>query len=292
MNKNVVKRAVIPLAGLGTRIFPMNKIINKAFLPIYKDGMLKPVILIIIEELLECGIEKIGLIIRKEDKKIYDELFSSKKEYTGKYIENASYNKIIENISGLIEYIYEEKPLGLGHAVYISKEFSKDKNIITILGDHIFKSDLNENCTIQFLSESSKNENLILSIKEVPLDMVENYGIISGEWVDGREGELLEIQNFIEKPSKEYASENLGINTFGELKYYSVFGHYLISKHIYKELETNIILNKKIKEEFDLTDAISKVIKNKRSFALVIKGNSFDVGLPILYKKAMEEYDK
>ena len=291
MHKNKIKRAIIPLAGLGTRIFPMNKIINKAFLPIYHNGMLKPVVMIIIEELLDAGIEKIGLIIREEERSIYEQLFSNNDKYLGRYIENKNYETDIDNMRKSIEYIYEEEPLGLGHAVYASMNFSEGQDLIAILGDHLFKSNIEENCTTQFLNELNKTQNLVFSIKEVPLEMVENYGMVYGKWVEGRDGELLEIERFVEKPTQEFALEYLGINTFGEEKYYCVFGQYTISNEIYRKLEKNIRINKNIKEEIDLTDAISESIKNRKSFALVINGESYDVGLPILYKRAMDEYD-
>ena len=290
-----VKRAIIPLAGFGTRVFPATKCMKKCFLPILdRDGILKPALLIMLEELEQAGIEEVCLVIGEEDQdefraffgplpqENYDKLPSDKK-------------KVLKEIRGFgekITYIIQKERAGFGHAVWLCKKFTQDEPVLLMLGDFLYRSRTDKNCCKQVMEAFVERGKTLVSIQEVPLNMVVHYGILAGEWENSDES-IMKVDKMYEKPTSDYAKEYLGVsNRRGEKKYYATFGQYILTKDVFEELEALIKKGKNDGEEFQLTSALEAVREGIGMDAFVPDGDCFDIGLPETYYKAFTEFGK
>ncbi len=288
-----VRKAIIPLAGFGTRVFPATKVIPKCFLPVLdKDGLLKPALLIILEQLIEAGIEEIALIIGRDDKEEFERLFAPlPDEYLEKLsFEKKSYENQINRLGEHITYIYQDKRKGFGHAVYLAKDFSDKEPALLLLGDFLYNSTEKNNCCRQVIDAYKECGHALVAISEVSLPQVVHYGIMHGVWDDDET--LMKADAMVEKPTDDYAKEHLGvINKKGERKYYAVFGQYVITPEVFDELEIEISSNTPSEGvEYGLTKALDNVRKKHGLYGFVPKGKSYDIGLPEAYRQTMCNY--
>lgn len=287
-----VKKAIIPVAGFGTRVFPVTKAIKKDFLPILdKDGVLKPVILILLEQLVEAGIEQICLVIGENEQSEYDNFFSPlpQEHYAKLSEERRAYERKIVEIGKKLTFVYQRERLGFGHAVFQCKEFTNDEPVLLLLGDMIYRSKEEKNCMTQFIEAYQKVGHSMVSIHSVPLNDVVHYGIIHGKW-ENPEEDLMKMDGIYEKPTRDYAKEYLGVQKYNTTRYYAVFGQYILTNEIFKELENNIKNGKTSGGEYQLTDALQAVCQNNGMYAFRPNGESYDVGLPEAYRDTMASF--
>lgn len=289
-----IKKAVIPLAGFGTRVFPATKTIKKCFLPVQdKDGLLKPAIMIMLEELIDSGIEEVALIIGEEDRAEFDAFFSPLEgEYGGSLPDDK--RKIEERILDLknhITYIYQKERLGFGHAVYLARDFAKDDPVLLTLGDFLYRSDSDVNATKQVMDAFYETGKLLVAIREVPAEKVVHYGILHGIWDDAEERTLI-ADSMVEKPTDDYARENLGvINARKEKKFYATFGEYVLTPEVFKELDSMIRSGKPSEgAEFGLTAVLDRVREEYGMVGFRPEARCFDIGLPEEYVKTVSEF--
>lgn len=286
-----IKKAIIPVAGNGTRMYPITKCIKKAFLPIVdSDGIIKPVILSLIEELVDAGIEEIALIIDESDQKDYDKLFHD--PLTNEVVAKLSpelleYESKILKIGKKITYIYQKEKLGLGHAVSLCDEFANKEPVLLVLGDQLYKSSIHKSCTEQFLKNFSETNKLSVSVCEVDLDDVSRYGILCGKINDGED--FFEVRKMVEKPDKSIAKEEYYTKFHNEKKYYAVFGEYILTEDVFKLLKRNIKNNKKEHGEFQITSVLDEVREKNGMIAFIPKGKMLDVGNVQAYKNTFIE---
>jgi UTP-glucose-1-phosphate uridylyltransferase len=183
-----VRKAIIPVAGFGTRLFPATKATRKEFFPIIDyDGLIKPALMVLLEELDKAGIEQIGLIIQGSDQEEYDRLFKRdvKLEHYRKLPQQMrDYNVKIQKIGRKITYIIQREQLGFGHAVYQVKQFAGDEPVLLALGDHIYHTENSMNCAAQVIDAYEKSGLLTVGVDNVTLDKVQHYGIVAGEFID------------------------------------------------------------------------------------------------------------
>lgn len=291
--KQAITKAIIPVAGFGTRLYPTTKVVKKDFMPILDiDGQLKPVLLIMIEELLEAGIEDICLVIGEEEKSIYDEFFGklSQEHYNKISSEKKTLEDRIQQIGSHITYAYQKERKGFGHAVYQCREFTNDEPVILLLGDMIYHSFEANNCTKQMIDMYEKKGLSIISMHTVPKDDVVHYGILYGEW-ENKEQTLLKLDAIVEKPTCDYAADFLKVKTRASKEnYYAVFGQYVLTKDVFTELENNIKNNIYERGEIQLTTALEQVRRKYGIDGFVVNGKSYDIGLPEEYYKTAHDY--
>jgi len=293
--KNIVRKAIIPVAGFGTRLYPETRFIKKDFFPIVdKDGLVKPVILILLEELVSSGIEEICLVLGDEEEKVqYSNFFENeiKTEHMGKLSpEIQCYERHILEIGKRLKYVYQTEKKGFGHAVYQCKEFCHNEPVLLLLGDTIYRSYSNKPCALQMMEAFEDNSKPLISVHEVSLEEVSYYGIISGQWMDENK-RILRISNITEKPSKLYAEEFLGVREETSRKYYSVFGQYILTSEVFAQLGNNIknnIVNEK--NEIELTTALEQVREKIGMLGIKIDGKMFDMGMPKTFLSTISSY--
>ena len=288
-------KAVIPVAGFGTRMFPVTKYLKKDFLPVMDtDGILKPVILILLEQLVNAGIEDICLVIDENEKPLYDSLFKSiPKEYYDKLSDNKKkYEDFIELLKNHITYVFQKEKKGFGHAVYQTLDFASGEPVLLLLGDMIYHTLSEKNCMEQMIKVYEEYEKPIISMQKVDKQDVIHYGIMTGSW-DNKEQTILKLGSIIEKPTVDYAEDYLSVATIKDKEnYYAVFGQYVITKDVYEQLGKNIENNVLEKGEIQLTTALEQVRERTGMIGYVVNGISYDVGLPEKYIETVKNYGK
>ena len=285
-----VKRAIIPLAGFGTRVFPATKVIKKCFMPLLdSEGILKPALMIMIEHLLEAGIEDIALIIGEDEQEEFDRFFAPLPD---EYRESLPSDKrkcedLINEMRSHITYIFQNERKGFGHAVWLAKKFADGEPVLLLLGDFVYKSNTSENCCKQVIDAYKECGRTLVGIMEVPLSRVVHYGILHGIWDENET--IMKVDRMVEKPTDDFAREYLGVrNNRGERKDYATFGQYVLTSEVFEELEKEIASGDPSEgKEYGLTAALDMVRERYGMYGYVPKGRSFDIGLPEAYREAV-----
>lgn len=284
-----LRKAVITAAGLGTRLFPMTKVLRKEFMPVLSgDGRVEPLLIKTVREVLEAGIEKICLVIQEEELPTFKEVFSSpvspevfqKLDSLGQ-----EYCKRLEAYGERIEFCFQRKQEGLGHALLETENWVGEDPFLFVLGDHYFTSSVQESCTQQFLEWYEELERPLIALAETPLSQIHRFGTIAGEWE--KEGELLWVSEVKEKPSQEYASLHLPVVCNGVEKYYTVFGEYILNNQIFTILHEMVNDNVREQGEIQLTAALEELRRKEGLRGIVMKGEKIDIGIPSEYRRVL-----
>ena len=295
---HTVRKAIIPVAGFGTRLYPSTRALKKDFFPIpCPDGMVRPVILILLEELVNSGVEEICLVLGSEEERIqYTEFFERQlsEEHLRKLNKEAQeYENHILDIGKRLRYVYQREKRGFGHAVFQAAEFAGDDPVLLLLGDTIYRSENNNPCALQMIQEYEKYNQLMISIHPVPLAEVSHYGILSGVWED-KDHSVLNVSVMQEKPKASYAEEFLGVrNAEGKKEYYSVFGQYILTPEVFEQLRADIKqadAEGDHTREIELTAALEAVRKNSGMMGIQLRGKMYDMGNPNALRRCVEEY--
>ena len=295
---HTVRRAIIPVAGFGTRLYPATRALKKDFFPIpCPDGMVRPVILILLEELIQSGIEEICLVLgSEEERQQYSDFFERplSDEHLRKLNPEAQeYENRILDIGKHLHYVYQREKRGFGHAVYQAAQFAGNEPVLLLLGDTLYRSESNKPCALQMVEEYERYNSLMVSIHPIPLAEVSRYGILYGVWEDKR-NTILNVSTMHEKPKASYAEEFLGVrNKDGEKEYYSVFGQYILTPEVFAQLHEDV-MQKEIDgdhvSEIELTSALEAVRQRSGMMGIRLKGRMYDMGNPEALRRCVEEY--
>ena len=261
-----IRKAVIPAAGLGTRVLPATKAQPKEMLVIVD----KPALQYLVEELIASGIEEILIVTGRNKSSIENHFdYSFELEKTLEEKGKLELLKVIDDISKLanIYYVRQKKPLGLGHAIGCAEAFIGDEPFVVVLGDDIIYTDENKGevpVTKQLIDKYVElNGGNILGVQEVAEKDVNKYGIVKPlKTIDER---TVEVENFVEKPSLEEAPSRL-----------AALGRYVLEPEIFRYLK-----NTKPGKggEIQLTDAILDMKKDKgKLYAYNYDGFRYDTG--------------
>lgn len=255
-----IRKAIIPAAGLGTRFLPVTKAMPKEMLPIVD----KPTIQYIVEEAIASGIEDI-MIVTGKGKRAIEDHFDHAFELEANLIEKKKFDlleKVRVSSDIDIHYIRQKEPLGLGHAVWCARKFIGDEPFAVLLGDDIVQSEVP--CLKQLINQYEKTFSSVIAVMKVPDSEIHRYGVIDPVSTDSP---LMQIKQFVEKPTKEEAPSN-----------YAIIGRYILTPEIFYFLE-----QQKVGKggEIQLTDAIEELNTIQRVFAYRFEGKRYDVGNPL-----------
>ena len=285
---HTVRRAIIPVAGFGTRLYPATRCMKKDFFPIpCPDGMVRPVILVLLEELVKSGIEEICLVLgSEEERKLYMDFFERplSDEHMAKLnSECQEYENRILDIGKRLHYVYQKEKRGFGHAVYQAAQFAHGEPVLLMLGDTLYHSTTNKPCALQLIEAYEKTNCLTLGLYPVNVKETSHFGIMSGVWEDKKET-VLRVSGLYEKPKSSYAEEYLGVrNSEGRHEYCSVFGQYILTPEVFEQLETDIQVadaNPEAHGEIELTAALDAVRARSGMYGIRLRGERYDMGNP------------
>ncbi|OYD98173.1 UTP--glucose-1-phosphate uridylyltransferase [Nostoc sp. 'Peltigera membranacea cyanobiont' 210A] len=294
MQKNKVRKAVIPVAGFGTRLFPATKVVKKELFPIIdRDGRAKPVILAIIEEAISAGITEVGIVVQPDDKEIFADFLKNppKKELFDKLSpQNQEYSRYLENLGSRITILLQEEQLGYGHAVFCAKDWVQNEPFLLMLGDHIYASDIEKSCTRQVLDIYEQVNQNVIGLTTMPAEIIHQAGCVTGVWQELNS--ILSVTQLSEKPTIEYAQQHLRIEGMSENNFLCIFGLYLLTPKIFDFLAEHINQNFRERGEFQLTSCLEKLRQEEGMTGYVVKGKCFDTGLPDAYRQTMIDFRK
>ena len=265
---HTVRKAIIPVAGFGTRLYPATRSFKKDFFPIpCADGMVRPVILILLEELVKSGVED----------------------------EAQEYENRILDIGKRLRYVYQTEKRGFGHAVYQAADFAGNEPVLLMLGDTLYRSNTNKPCALQLIERYERYNQLLVSIHSVPLTEVSHYGILSGVWED-KERTVLNVSVMNEKPKASYAEEFLGVrNSEGQKEYYSVFGQYILTPDVFAQLASDIAQADAagdVAREIELTAALDSVRQKSGMMGVRLNGYMYDMGNPNALRRCIQQFSE
>ena len=267
-----IRKAVFPVAGLGTRFLPATKSIPKEMLPIVD----KPLIQYAVDEAVEAGIDTIIFVTSHKKGAILDhfdpdaELESLLLAEGNDELRTRIHNIIPDHVS--TQYVIQEKALGLGHAVWCANKLVGDEPFAVLLADDLIRSS-HGGCMKQMVAEYNATGSGCIGVEEIPLSMTDRYGIVS---VQKDSAGRNHIRNIVEKPSPEKAPSNLG-----------VVGRYILPAEIFSLLES---VRAGIGGEIQLTDAIARLLENKPLLAHAFEGVRYDCGSRQGFIRATVDY--
>jgi len=267
-----IRKAVFPVAGLGTRFLPATKSIPKEMLPIVD----KPLIQYAVEEAIEAGIETIIFVINHKKTAILDH-FEADDELQATLLEQGK-DELARRVNGIvpeavrIEHVIQEQPLGLGHAVLCARELVGDEPFAVLLADDLIRSP-ERGCLQQMVAEYRATGVGVIGVEEIPAVRTDRYGIVSVEMdANGRD----HIQAIVEKPAPWDAPSNLG-----------VVGRYILPGEIFGLLES---VRKGVGGVIQLTDAIAAQLFTRPMLAHAFEGVRYDCGSRQGYIRATVDY--
>jgi UTP--glucose-1-phosphate uridylyltransferase len=262
-----IRKAVFPAAGLGTRFLPATKAQPKEMLPLVD----KPIIQYGVEEALASGVNNIILVTGRGKNAIEDHFDVSVELET--FLETRGKKELlaeIRQISNLINFSYvrQGEPLGLGHAVLVTKNLVGDEPFAVILGDDVI--DAQPPALAQMIEVFNEFQGPVLCVEEVPPNDVSSYGIIAADEI--RPG-VYQIRDMVEKPPRDEAPSNLAI-----------IGRYILTPDIFPALEATVSDRT---GEIQLTNGLRRLLKDRPIYGCRVNGVRHDTGNKLGFLKAV-----
>ena len=300
MEKNRIKKAVIPAAGFGTRLFPATKVVKKELFPIIDfDGRAKPVLQLIVEEAVSAGIEEMVVVTQPDDREVFESYFKALPKptlFNKLSSENQEYCEYLQDLGSKITILTQDKQEGYGDAVFSAREWVNDEPFLLMLGDHIYSSDTEKSCARQVLQVYEQinqriNQRInqsVIGLNRLPAEMIHKAGCVMGVWQD--KNSILQVTQVYEKPTIEYARQNLRVEGMAEDDFLSIFGLYALTPKIFDFLAENINNNFRERGEFQLTSCLEKLREAEGMIGLIVDGNTFDIGMPNVYRQTMIDF--
>ena len=266
-----LRRAVFPVAGLGSRFLPVTKASPKEMLPIVD----KPLIQYAVEEAAAAGITEM-IFVTGRNKRAIEDHFDKAYELETE-LERKNKGVLLDMVRSVLPegarciYIRQAEPLGLGHAVLCAQPVVGDNAFAVILADDLMDSQ--PPAMARMAEVFSREGASLLGVEEVPRDQTQSYGIVTVERMDG---DIARIHSIVEKPKPAEAPSTL-----------AVIGRYVLTPRIFELLGE---LTPGAGGEIQLTDAISQLLAHERVLAVRLPGRRFDCGSKLGYLQATVEY--
>jgi len=293
--RDSIRKAVVPIAGLGTRLFPASHACKKELFPVVGlDGRARPLLHYQLMDLVNAGIEEICIIVQPgEDRLVLDYLRGPDRSYLRrleKQPELLQETEMMLSVLDLITIVVQQEQEGYGHAVYQSRNFSAGRPVLLCLGDHLFRSK-HESCHRQLMRAFEHCDSKCVSaVNRITADELCGYGTIAGARRQDHP-DIIDVSLIIEKPSAEVARKSLRVDGLGDDEFLGWFGMHALSPAIYVVLEEMIAEGIRQKGEIQLTQAQELVRQREGYCALEISdGQRFDFGTPQGYIDSLVAY--
>ena len=267
-----LRKAIFPVAGIGTRFLPATKANPKEMLPIVD----KPLIQYAVEEAIAAGITEL-IFVTNSSKRAIEDHFDSNFELESNLIAKGKYD-LLEMVRDILPsgiscaYIRQHSPQGLGHAVLCAKQLVMNEPFAVLLADDLIDGG-KENCLQQMVNVFNETRSSVIAVEKIASQHTDKYGIVD---IAKSQKRVASIRNIIEKPKPSEAPSNLG-----------VVGRYILTPAIFKLLETTA---QGSGGEIQLTDAIAKLLTLESVNALQFNGKRYDCGSKIGYLEATIAY--
>lgn len=260
----MIKKAIFPVGGLGTRFLPATKALPKEMLPVVD----KPLIQYAVEEAAAAGVEDFIFVTGRNKSAIEDHFdhsheLESTLEVKGKNDALAVVNDMIRD-AGSVSYVRQQEPAGLGHAVWCARKLVHNQPVAVLLADDLI---LGKSCLAEMV-EHYQGGNMV-AVMDIPANETMSYGIVTPGHDDGR---IVEVKGLVEKPDPEQAPSNI-----------AVVGRYIIDPAVFVTLDAK---ERGAGNEIQLTDALAKQIGHGKFAGLRFSGERFDCGSKLGFLQA------
>jgi UTP--glucose-1-phosphate uridylyltransferase len=268
--RSTIRKAVFPAAGLGTRFLPATKAQPKEMLPLVD----KPIIQYGVEEAAASGVDNIILVTGRGKNAIEDHFDVSVEletflEARGKREQLDEVRKISNMIN--VAYVRQGEPLGLGHAVLVTRELVGQEPFAVILGDDVI--DAQPPAIKQLIDVFEKVQGPVLAVERVPLDDISSYGVIAPEPSAALGNGIHQVRDLVEKPPRDEAPSDLAI-----------IGRYVLTPDIFPALATT---KSDRTGEIQLTNGLRELLKSRPIYACEVQGVRHDTGNKLGFLKAV-----
>ncbi len=265
-----LKKAVIPVAGLGTRFLPATKAVPKELLPIIDI----PSIQYVVQEAVDSGIQEI-IFVTGRGKDAIEDHFDEAPELEQILAERGQTETVemLRRIVGMTEVVSvrQKKPLGLGHAVLCARDLVGNEPFAVMLADDLIDNDVP--CIRQLLEIFEEKQESVVALMEVPQEDVHRYGVIKGSEVKKR---LYQVEATVEKPQASQAPSRMAI-----------IGRYILRPEVFAILEK---LPAGKGGEIQLTDGLAQLVRERKVFGCEFEGDRYDIGDKFGFVRATVAY--
>ncbi|MEZ5937896.1 MAG: UTP--glucose-1-phosphate uridylyltransferase GalU [Hyphomonadaceae bacterium] len=265
-----VRKAVLPVAGFGTRVLPATKAIPKEMLPVFD----RPAIQYVVDEAREAGIEHF-IFVTGRNKGAIEDYFDRAYELEAT-LEAKKKTAILEELGaaalppGAASFTRQQAALGLGHAVLCARDLVGDEPFAVLLPDVLV--DAKPSCLAQMVEAYNRTGGNVIAVDEVPMERVHQYGVIAPADGAAAGDQLIRMSGMVEKPAREVAPSNLKIT-----------GRYILQPEIFDLLENQ---TPGAGGEIQLTDSMERLMESQDFHAFRFKGRDYDCGDKLLYLQA------
>lgn len=268
-----IRKAVFPVAGLGTRFLPATKATPKEMLPIVD----KPLIQYAVEEAIRAGIRDL-IFVTSSSKRTIEDHFDSNYELES-WLREKNKTELLESLQNILPndahciYLRQPQPLGLGHAILCAEPAIGEEPFAVLLADDLIEESKNNLCLEQMVNQYGNKQGSIIAVQAVPLTEVHKYGVID---ITGFDDNFSVIKGIVEKPQPEKAPSN-----------FVAIGRYILNHSIFEYLKKMQFGHS---GEIQLTDALARQAKAESVYAYRFEGKRYDCGSKLGYLQASIEY--
>lgn len=280
-----IHKAIIPIAGYGTRLFPATKAVPKALFPIItQDGLAKPIIQLIIEEAFSAGVEAVCLVTQPHQVEPITDYFSGNvPDAIREKPELAVQADRLVEIGKRLQFAIQTEPQGFGHAIYCAKDFAADEPVMILLGDHLYISETDVSCAKQLADVYTQVGKSVTSLDVCDESELSVNGIVQGN-PERESSRLFKLAHIAEKPTVDYAREHMRVEGIWDSQethqYLCHFGIDLLTPLLFDILDYNYRNQILTHGEIQLRDAMAEVVKQEGMFGYRVAGSRYDTGNP------------
>ena len=276
-----IRKAIIPIAGYGTRLFPATKAVPKALFPIIaQDGIAKPIIQLIIEEALAAGVEEVCLVAQPQQVEPITNYFSG--TVAAAILEKAALAAQANRLAHIGERLHvaiQAEPEGFGHAIYCARDFAAGEPVMILLGDHLYISESETSCAKQLVDVYAQVEQSVTGLALCHESELSLNGIVHGKpCVESQR--RFTLAHISEKPTVAFAQQHLRVEGIPEQQYLCNFGIDLLTPLLFDILDYNYRHRIVTHGEIQLRDAMAEMIKQEGMYGYRVAGKRYDTGNP------------
>src|SRR6185436_3027410 len=242
-----IKKAIITAAGKNQRTLPLQTLVDR-------DGTAKTALRIIIEEILQAGIDEIAVVISPGDQKAYEAAAGSH--------------------ASRLAFVEQTEPLGYGHAVYSARAFSSGSPFLLLVGDHLYVSRHQKRCAQQLVEVAREQKCAVSAVQATHESKLPFYGTVGGKLVSGSQS-LYEIDDVLEKPTPTEAEQRIIVPGLRAGHYLCFFGMHVLTPSVMEILGEAMVASER---GTHLTAALSRLAQRERYLAYEVEGRRYDIG--------------
>ncbi|UCG60028.1 MAG: NTP transferase domain-containing protein [Phycisphaerales bacterium] len=276
--KSVLRKALVPVAGRGTRLAPLTRVVPKALFPLVNSsGLVRAVLHVILEQATRAGVEQIGIVVSPEHRKMLQQ-----------YVDSAKECDAGELAAAHVEFIVQPRPRGFGDAVLRGADFVGDEPFMLLLGDHLYLSNRNQlTCAEQVIRAFNTTGGVaVVGVQPAPAGELSKVGVARGVSIRGR---IYQCTDFVEKPDLQVAKDRLITSGMPPDTFLAHCGIYVFTPDIFRCLSSvGRAVQTAGRAEVELAEAQTMLLNShsEEYFLVKISGRAYDVGTPAGYARA------